>query len=110
MGLPQAAGVDRRIPYSFGSAVMLAGAFAVGWVLHQVFVRGTLSVTAPPSVIGLALGLALIAVGRALERRFDPSSYVTRPPDDDDEEAFDEDYSPLSAGDLEGYERDEARE
>ena len=88
--------MDWRIPRSFGSGFLLAGAFAVGWVLHQVFVQQSMALTAPVSVfVGLA-GLGLIWFGRRLEREFDPSMFVPRAPEDD-EEAFDERLSPLDA-------------
>lgn len=95
-----------RIPRSFGSGFLLAGAFAIGWVLHQVFVLETMALTAPVAVFVTLAGLGCIALGRRLERQFDPSMFV--PVDDEDEEAeFDEAFSPLDAEDLEGYEADE---
>lgn len=94
--------MDARIPRSFGSGFLLAGAFAVGWVLHQVFVQEAMALTAPVSVfVGLA-GVGLILLGRRLERQFDPSMFVPQAPDDDEE--FDESMSPLDAEDLEAYE------
>lgn len=101
--------MDRRVPYSLGSAILLVGAFAVGWVFHQVLVQGAMSFTAPAAVFGLVGGGALILAGRAMERRFDPSDYVTAP-ERDEEEEFDEETAPLSEADLEGYERDESYE
>lgn len=94
-----------RIPHSFGSGFLLAGAFAIGWVLHQVFVLETMAITAPLAVFVTLVGLGFIALGRQLERRFDPSMFV--PEDQKDEEEFDEEFSPLDAEDLEEYEADE---
>lgn len=98
--------MDERIPYSFGSAVILAGAFAIGGVLHAAFVEGGLPITSPAAVFGILGGVALVAIGRALERRFDPSEFV---PDseDEEEEEFEEELSPISEADLEGRERDD---
>lgn len=95
-----------RIPHSFGSGFILAGAFAIGWVLHQAFVLETMPITAPLAVFVTLGGLGLIALGRRLERRFDPSMFVPAK-DEQDEDAFDEELSPLDAEDLEGYEADE---
>ena len=98
--------MDWRIPRSFGSGFLLAGAFAIGWVLHQVFVLEAMSPTAPVSVFVTLIGVGLVVLGRRLEREFDPSMFV--PEDEADEEAaFDEELSPLDAEDLEGYEADE---
>ncbi|MFB6360540.1 MAG: hypothetical protein ABEH59_04390 [Halobacteriales archaeon] len=95
-----------RIPRSFGSGFLLAGAFAIGWVLHQVFVQETMAFTAPVSVIVTLIGLGCIAIGRRLEREFEPSVFV--PADEDEEDdSFDEELSPLDAEDLEEYDPDE---
>ena len=108
--LAQPADVDARIPHTFGSALTLAGAFAIGWVLHQVFVRQMMSIVAPASVIVSLAGVGLILVGRSLERRFDPSEFVVDVAEnEEDEEEFDEEFSPLSESDFEGYERDDTR-
>lgn len=98
--------MDARIPRSFGSGFLLAGAFAIGWVLHQVFVQQTMALTAPVSVFVSLAGVGLILLGRRLERQFDPSMFVPKAPEDDEDE-FDETLSPLDADDLEGYEADE---
>lgn len=97
-----------RIPRSFGSGFLLAGAFAIGWVLHQVFVLETMALTAPVAVFVTLAGLGCIAFGRRLERQFDPSMFV--PESEDDEDEFDEDLSPLDAEDLEGYDADDRPE
>lgn len=98
--------MDAHVPRSFGSALLLGGAFAIGWVLHQVFVLETMALTAPVSVfVGLA-GLGLIVLGRRLERAFDPSMFVPESPDDEDE--FDESLSPLDEDALDGRERDDS--
>lgn len=94
-----------RIPRSFGSGFLLAGAFAIGWVLHQVFVLETMALTAPVAVFVTLAGLGCIALGRRLERQFDPSMFV--PEAEDEEDEFDEELSPLDAEDLEAYEADE---
>lgn len=98
--------VDARIPRSFGSGFLLAGAFAIGWVLHQVFVQEAMALTAPVSVFVSLAGIGLILLGRRLERQFDPSVFVPEAPEDE-EDGFDEAMSPLDAEDLEGYDADE---
>lgn len=97
-----------RIPRSFGSGFLLAGAFAIGWVLHQVFVLDTMALTAPVAVFVTLAGLGCIALGRRLERQFDPSMFV--PESEDEQDEFDEDLSPLDAEDLEGYDADDGSE
>ena len=48
------------------------------------------------------------AVGRSLERRFDPTRRASDDSEEEDEEAeFDESLSPIDEEDLEGRERDE---
>jgi len=98
--------MDWRIPRSFGSGFLLAGALAIGWVLHQVFVLETMPITAPVAVFVTVGGLGAIALGRRLERQFDPSMFA--PTDEENrEDPFDEELSPLDAEDLEEYEPDE---
>lgn len=99
--------MDARIPHALGSAVTLTGAFMVGWVLHQVLVQGALDPTAPAAVLVGIGGLVVIAVGRRIERGFDPSDYVVDPEPEEDEEEFDERFSPVSEEMLEGRERDD---
>ena len=98
--------VNPRIPRSFGSGFLLAGAFAIGWVLHQVFVLETMPITAPVAVFVSLAGLGFIALGRRLEREFDPSMFVPADAEDDEDE-FDEELSPLDAEDLDRYDADE---
>lgn len=101
--------MDARIPHTLGSVVTLTGAFAVGWVLHQVFVESVLALTSPVAILGALGGLAVIAIGRRLERGFDPSEFVVDPePDEDDEESFDERFSPVSEEMMAGRERDDS--
>lgn len=101
--------MDRRVPYSFGSAIVLAGAFAIGGVLHQSVIEGALPITSPAAVIGMGGGVALVVLGRAMERRFDPSGFVPDAGDGDEgDEEFDEAFSPISETDLEGRERDDS--
>lgn len=102
------------IPAAFGSGLSLFGAFAVGAVLNEVVVKGTTAASSPFAVGGTLLGLAMIAVGLYLERKFNPSKHV---PDDEqedeDEEAeaeFDEEFSPIDEEMLEGRDRDESYE
>lgn len=90
----------------FGSTVTLLGAFLVGVVIHRSLVLGEFSVLAPAGVLGLAGGLALIAIGRRLEERFQPSEYVPGSEDDEEEEEdeggeFDERFSPVPQDRLE---------
>lgn len=102
--------MDSRIPHSFGSAVVLAGAFAIGWAIHVSVVTGEAGILDPGPVLGALVGLGMIAVGRAMERRFDPSAFVPDEEDEDDEEAFDERLSPVDDGMLAGRERDDPDE
>ena len=98
--------MNPHIPRSFGSGFLLAGAFAIGWVLHQVFVQEAMALTAPVSVFVTLAGLGFIALGRRLEREFDPSMFVPADTDDEEDE-FDESMSPLDAEDLEELDADE---
>ncbi len=98
--------MNPHIPRSFGSGFLLAGAFAIGWVLHQVFVQEAMALTAPVSVFVTLAGLGFIVLGRRLEREFDPSMFVPAD-EEDDEDDYDESMSPLDAEDLEGLEADE---
>ena len=102
--------MDVRIPRVFGSVATLLGAFAVGWVLHQVLVRNALAPTAPAAVLVGLGGLVAIAAGRRLERGFDPSAYVPDPEASEDDEEFDETLSPVDEDALAGRERDDSRE
>lgn len=100
----------RRFAVAMGSTVTLVGAFIVGGVLHQAVVKGAYAVTSPPAVLGVALGLAVILVGKRLEARFDPSEYVpdAKEEDEDEEgEEFDEKYSPVPEERLEDREDDD---
>ena len=99
--------MNPRIPRSFGSGFLLAGAFAIGWVLHQAFVLETMAITQPVAVFVTLAGLGCIWLGRRLEREFDPSMFVPRSGEEDDEGGFDEALSPLDAEDLEKYDADE---
>jgi len=102
-----------KVRYHVGSTLLLLGAFAVGAVLHAVFVKQSFALTAPAGVFGIAGGLALVAVGRWLEGKH-RESIVPTPEDGDgdgddggDEAEFDEEAAPFDAADLEKYERDE---
>lgn len=100
--------MDRRIPHSLGSVVLLTGAFAVGWAAHVTVVTSQAGLLDPAPVFATLGGVALIALGRRLERQFDPSAFVRGDEEDDeDEESFDEELSPLGEEQLEGLERDE---
>ena len=103
--------MNSRIPHTLGSVVTLTGAFAVGWVLHQVFVQQALEPTAPAAVFGTVGGLLAIVLGRRVERGFDPSAFVTdTEPEEADDDAFDEDFSPVNEEMLAGRERDDSRD
>lgn len=99
--------MSRRIPNMLGSVFTILGAFGIGWVLHQVVVQEALAPTAPASVLATVGGLVAIAIGRRIERGFDPADYVYDPDPEEDDEEFDEAYSPLSEEQLEGLERDD---
>lgn len=119
-----------RIPRLFGSVLLLLGAFAIGSVLHQSFVKGAFGLASPPAVLGLLGGIVLVAVGHRLERLFDPSAYVRGGEDDDETEEAGEmgdvgddrdpgggqaeatavagDRGPVPSERLEGHEKDES--
>ena len=98
-----------RIPRALGSGLLLFGAFAIGSVIHEVAVEGSVGPLSPYAVVGVLLGGLLIAAGLRLERTFDPSEYVPED-EEDDEEEFDEDLSPISGEMMEGREADEEYE
>jgi hypothetical protein len=115
--------MNARVGYLIGSTLLLLGAFAIGGVLHQSLVQGTIAVTAPVSVLGIGAGIALIAVGRRLEGRYEDEARSVGEPDDgtsetdgtsgngsDRESEFDERWAPFDAADLEKYERDDPEE
>jgi hypothetical protein len=100
--------MNDRVAYGFGSTLLLAGAFLIGSVLHQVFIEKTLAFTSPVAVIAVLAGIVLIALGRRIENRYQE----VREPDDeaeDKEDTFDEEAAPFDASDLEKYERDDSR-
>ncbi len=98
--------MNDRIVYGFGSILLLTGAFAIGGVLHRVFVQGTLSLTSPVTVFGILVGIGLMALGRRIEARHRDALGLT---DDDEEDEFDEANAPFDEADLEKYERDDQR-
>lgn len=98
--------MNSRVLSTFGSVFLLSGAFAIGWVFHQVLVERTIAPTAPAALIGGLVGLLAILVGRRLEQGFDPSSFIVDPEDEDDER-FDERFSPVDEDMLAGRERDD---
>lgn len=102
--------MNDRIAYGFGSTLLLAGAFAIGSVLHQTFIEKTLALTSPVAVFGVLAGIVLIVFGRRIENRYQG----VREPDDEvkaeeQEDVFDEEAAPFDASDLEKYERDDQR-
>lgn len=101
--------MDARIPYTLGSVVTLTGAFMIGWVLHQVLVQSTLAPTAPGAILVGVGGLLVIAVGRRIERGFDPSEFVVDSDSEENEESFDENLSPIDDEMMEGRERDDSQ-
>lgn len=100
-----------RIGYTIGSALLLFGAFAIGGVLHAVFVKGTASATSPFAVFGVLAGVALVAAGYRLEQANQESIIPDIEGGDEeepDEDEFDEEMAPFDAEDLEEkYERDD---
>lgn len=100
-----------QIPRAFGSGLLLFGAFAIGGVLHEVFVEGSIGLFSPVAVLGTLVGVALILGGRRMERAFEPSDYVPGAESDADEEAedeYDESHSPVPESALEGRDADES--
>lgn len=80
-----------RAAYFLGSVAMVVGAIAIGGVLHQALLESSIAPTSPQAVLGFLGGLALVAVGWRLERRVDPSEFVTVPdPGEGDGEEFEE--------------------
>lgn len=102
--------MDPRIPHTFGSALLLAGAFAIGWAIHGSVVTGQFGVLSPAAVLITLAGLGFLAVGRFLEGRFDPSEWTVDVEDEEDEEEFDEELSPLDEESMSGYDRDDSFE
>lgn len=96
--------MNPRVVYGLGSILLLTGAFAVGGVLHRVFVVGTLALTSPVAVLGLLVGVVLITVGYRLEERHRDA---LDPEENEANDEFDEEYAPLDESDMEGYERDD---
>ena len=99
--------MNDRIAYGFGSTLLLAGAFVVGSVLHQVFIEGTLALTSPIAVFGGLAGIVLIAIGRRVENRYQDVRKPDTETNGGDEDDFDEEAAPFDASDLEKYERDD---
>lgn len=101
--------MELQVPESIGGTVALGGAFAIGWALHVTLVTGRAALLDPLPLLALGAGSALVAVGYRLDRRFEPSELVDVD-EDDDEETFDEDASPLEEEWLEDRERDDTYE
>lgn len=96
--------------YHVGSTLLLLGAFAIGAVIHGVFVEQSFSLASPLSVFGLVAGLALILFGRRLEAGHQ-ASLLSNEDESDGEDAeveFDEAAAPFDEADLEKYERDDS--
>jgi len=98
-----------RTPDSWGTAVSLAGGVAVGWALNAALVAGRADLGDPLPLAALALGVALVYAGVRLRQGFDPAELVSFP-EEDDEEGFDEELSPLQEDWLEDRERDDSHE
>ena len=99
------------LPRLFGSTLTLLGAFAIGGVLHAVVVEQSMAPLSPVAVLGAVAGVALVFVGRRLERQFDPSTYVPDTDDDEDGEPSSElGGSPLDEVDLSARESDDSRD
>ncbi|MFB6267214.1 MAG: hypothetical protein ABEI31_06110 [Halodesulfurarchaeum sp.] len=100
--------VHDRFLRTVGSTVLLVGAFAIGWALHQTVVLGARPITDPAVLLAVGGGIVLAAVGWRLERRFDPLAYVRRgEAEAETEQSFDESISPVSEGALEELDREE---
>ncbi|HKL30071.1 MAG TPA: hypothetical protein VJ898_12515 [Natrialbaceae archaeon] len=100
-----------RFLHLIGGTAVLVGAFGIGWVLHRSFFVGDLGIASPAAVITLALSAVAIVVGRRLETAWDPTSVLPEEPtaEDESEDDFDAEFSPLDDDSLEGYERDESK-
>lgn len=94
-----------RIPASFGSSLLLIGAFSIGWMLHQTLTVGTLSLTSPIAFGAFLGGVLLVGIGYRLQVRFAPSELVSGETNQAEEE-FDDAVSPLTDEWLEGHDRD----
>ncbi|MFB6094964.1 MAG: hypothetical protein ABEJ71_00735 [Halodesulfurarchaeum sp.] len=100
--------VHDRVLRTVGSTVLLVGAFAIGWALHQTVVLGARPVTDPVVWLAVGGGIVLAAAGWRLERRFDPLAYVRRGETEPGTgESFDESVSPVSEEALEELDREE---
>lgn len=98
-----------QVPESFGGTLALGGAFVIGWALHATVVTGRAALLDPLPLLAMAAGSALVVVGYRLDPAFDPSELVDAD-DADDEESFDEEWSPLEEEWLDDRERDESGE
>lgn len=97
-----------RVEYTIGSVLSIVGAFAIGAILHRVFVQQSLTVTEPTAVLGIVAGLVVIAVGQRIEQRTGMENAATPDREESDEaESFDEELAPIDESSLEQYERDE---
>lgn len=98
-----------RVGYTIGSVLSIVGAFAIGAILHQVFVQQSLSVTEPTAVLGIVAGLVVIAVGQHIENRTEMENAAT-PDRGENSVEFDEELAPIDESSLEQYDRDEEYE
>lgn len=94
-----------RIPASFGSSLLLIGAFGIGWMLHQTLTVGTLSLTSPIALGAFLGGVFLVGIGYRLQVRFAPSEFVSGGTNQAEEE-YDDAVSPLKEEWLESQDRD----
>jgi hypothetical protein len=118
---PQEGDVYDTVLHAVGSSLTLTGAFAIGWALHRTLWVGDLPLTSPAAVGAVAVGVALVGAGRAVERRYE-DRIRTRggsadeneggrededgPDPDGAEQEYDESFSPVDEATLEASDAD----
>jgi len=97
--------MDARVGHSVGSAGTILGALAIGWALHAVL-NGRRA-TSFPVVASVAVGVALVAGGRLVERRFEGEALGIGTDDEADGAEYDDALAPVDEAALEKYDRDD---
>ncbi|MFB6094615.1 MAG: hypothetical protein ABEJ77_06705 [Halanaeroarchaeum sp.] len=77
-----------------GSTLLVIGALAIGWALHVSVVTGRVPAIAPGPVLAGIGGVLAVALGYALERRFEPKRILEGATEDEEEAT--EPTSPLT--------------
>jgi hypothetical protein len=105
--------------HALGSSLSLTGAFAIGWALHRSLWVGDIGLLSPPAVGAVAVGVALVAGGQYVERRYDRPGRDAGASEGEDEggaenesEEYDDSLAPVDEETLadSDAERDESRD